>query len=319
MQYSLYLFTYSQESYRQYPQDSAEVLLRPLCVHQGESKPLLHIQSQGALRYYAQTRRIGGLAQDVLGVCIVTNGLDFTDLLALWQSFDNLIERLLQERLLVGLQATSGRLLWQRDAQLKPELYEAVERLAQQVFVDGMQSYREHRVGNSLAKQQHKAIALEEGNSRLLEAIDEYSHVEIYSQEGSGSRLAQFEETVGNLRQSKLELQRSYEQLPAKKKQTVKVGILTALFVIASLLAVMIYDTLVVTENNLADMYRTVSEQQASIDELNATNDSLVSEQARLNRRLDAVTYQRDSLDYVRASLQVQVDYLNEYISELKY
>lgn len=318
MNYSLYLFAQSGDAYHQYPLDSTEGFFQAIASYDNDKLPMLHVRSIGALRYYSYVRAVEAQGRDRLGICVVTNGLDFGDIRALWQAFDDLISRLLVNKLLIEL-SSDGRICWSSELSgISQAMYDLVESVLRQTFSGYLSSSLVHRSGNFLGVTKATRLALEQGNTAILSAVEEHSNVEIYTRFSGVSPLCIFEQTNAELRQENRKLQQEYNLLLAKKKQRSMVIVLVVACLVVVLIALGIYSAFVDAEEGRNTLMEYYIEQGDEVSRLEHVGDSLQKECDTLRLQLEQVVYERSLVEYERDSLNQQVNNLEDYIRDFQ-
>lgn len=179
MNYSLYLFGTNGGTYLQYPFDGEEAFLRPLCASVKGTQLTVH--RKDALTHYAFFRQLTSDSSQIFGICLVTNGLYIKDIRVLYQTFDKLLFYIALNGDIIRLEGMWKNSYISDNFVFDTKVYKQAEEIVRKLVKEDLEQCTEHIQHNFSGIIAAKTIELKESNSELLNAIDRYNIVHIYS------------------------------------------------------------------------------------------------------------------------------------------
>ena len=304
MNYSLYLFGRNNGTYIQYPSDGEETFLRPLCSNVKGTQLTVH--RKDALTHYAFFRQFGSDSSQIIGICLVTNGVYIKDIKVLYQTFDKIFSRIVFSGKILRLTGT-GKISYLVDnfASDKTSV-EQTEVLIREIVKEDLEPYAAYTRQNYSGLIATKTIALEERNSEILKTIEQNNVVHIYSNDSSNSSINYVEQTISNLYKENSQLRADYSKLQSQKKQYRNVILLVLAVLACGVGLFFLNGSLNDTKNELSSARSEISELNSKVsnltEELGNTKTSL---KITREERDDALQKMNDLKDKVGSSMPI--------------
>lgn len=277
MNATVYLFGELGEGYSQYPTDYTQQVFQK-CYQQSKETTQLAVHREGDLMYYVYIRKLDGTQPETqyIGICVVLNGIIFTDFTALFSIFENAFTNLVVNGEIVEF-TDEGKVV-SKITHVKEKLNE-IEKISRFIQGEILQLNATTKklppVNYSIASNEIKSFFIKDEQKEIVDASYQYAYTFVYKDNGYNTRsfssykgiLHRLNQEKGNLKQELDELNTKYQKVLNQKKQYRMVMFLI-LTVVACLVALYSFNS------NIQSLTGDLSQRNEEIKVLNQSTTS---------------------------------------------
>lgn len=216
MNTTIYLFGELGQGYSQYPIDYTQEIFQE-CYARSKEKSQLATHRKGELMYYVYTRKLDKtiLKTQYIGICIVTNGIVFTNFTALFSIFENVFASLAINGEIIGL-TDKGNIV-SRTIRLNEKLdeIEKISRFAQgEISQLNSTSKKLPPTSYGIANNEIKTYSITDNPIEIAESIYKYSYTFISKDQNYDTHsLLNYRSIIQQLNQEKKDITKKFNEL----------------------------------------------------------------------------------------------------------
>ncbi len=331
MNFNLYIFG-TPNGFSQYPLDNNSHFFQNIYQKQQTDSQLAIYRSE-RLVYYSFTRRLAkGISSNYLGVCLIFNGIYCRDSQKIYEFFENSFSDIVLKGEILQIDKV-GKISFAIEKISNKQIeIERVKLFFQNGFENNFKKdfaaiLPSFKIGNG-----PKVLSINDTNSDILTAIQQFDCVYISNNEKSNSELDRIHKMLSDLYAEKHVLSTKYAKLLGQKKQY-KVVLFLAIAVLGCILGLVLFNkSLISKDGKIHSLENEVTVKKSTITALQSNIEKLQISQLRLNRNIeelnDSVNQKNiiidekitaiQSLSYTDSSLNSQNSSLLYEVEDLK-
>ncbi len=309
MNATVYLFGDLGDGYSQYPTDYTQSIFQG-CYDKSKAQTQLIIRREKELMYYIYLRKLENTlpSTQYLGICIMVNGIMYTDFVSLFSIFENSFTNLVVNGEIVGFES-KGNII-SKVLRLKDKVNE-IERVSR--FIRGeigqLVSLHLPPVDYSIADGEIKSFSITDNQKEIEEASYKYGYTFIYkNSDYDTNSLRTYRGVIKNLNKEKEDIEQKlrevtslYQKTLRRKKQIGGVVVLLIIIFIGTMVGLKVKDDMqnqiLDLGNNVAILNETNSNLQTTIEDRNLQLSSKDGEIDLLKQKLLNVKNAKEELE----------------------
>lgn len=303
MNSTVYLFGELGQRYSQYPTDYTQLIFQR-CAVLSKEKTQLIIHRDTTLMYYSYIRKLDdaiAATPQYIGICIVVNGIYFTDIDKLFSIFEDSFTHLTVNGEIIGF--TDKGSIVARTSRLNEQINEVekIKRFIQGEIIQLSSTSKElPPVSYGIANNESKYYSIKDNPTELKDASFRYGYTVISKENGYNTHsLSSYKGIVRKINQEKEEITNKFNELSKQhaivlnqKKQIKWVAILLAAIIIGSIIFFAEKDK----------MQNQISYLDSNITSLNEIQVNL---EKRINEQEQELSNQKNTISTLRTNLNV--------------